>query len=129
MADAQMIAPKITVKVTPRYLPEQSDMLQDRYAFAYHVLIENESTETVTLRQRYWRITDAQGRVQEVSGAGVVGKEPVLEPWETFEYSSGAQLRTPWGMMQGHYEFELVSGERFEVPIERFDLRSDVVLQ
>ena len=129
MADVHMIAPKITIKVTSRYLPEQSDMLQDRYAFAYDVVIENESIETVTLRQRYWRISDAQGRVQEVSGAGVVGKEPTLEPWETFEYSSGAQLRTPWGMMQGHYEFELISGERFEVPIPCFDLRSDVVLQ
>lgn len=112
----------INVTVTPRYLPEESSPEHNRYFFAYTVEIINLSSERVQLRARFWHITDAQGRVQEVRGAGVVGEEPVLGPGESYSYTSGCPLTTQSGTMQGHYVMETATGETFEAQIPAFSL-------
>jgi ApaG protein len=88
------------------------------------VRIENKGEEAVQLRNRYWRITDALGRVQEVRGAGVVGEQPLLRPGQSFEYTSGTPLPTPSGIMTGSYEMEGSNGEKFSVAIPAFSLDS-----
>ena len=112
----------IKVSVKPTFLEDQSSPGDDHYVWAYHVRIENHGPETVQLRNRYWRITDSMGRVQEVRGAGVVGEQPVLKPGESFEYTSGTRLRTPTGTMHGSYFFVAEDGERFDVDIPMFVL-------
>ena len=119
----------IHIRVDTEFLPEHSDLLRDSYAFAYHITIENRGDQTVTLKKRYWRITDALGRVEEVNGEGVVGETPTLAPNDEFDYTSSARLHTPWGEMVGHYEFETITGERFKVAIPQFILKSDVTIQ
>lgn len=114
----------ITVSVEPVYLDDQSEPAQGHFVWAYHIKIENRGRDTVQLVNRYWRITDANGRTQEVRGAGVVGERPVLEPGESFEYTSGAPLPTPSGFMVGCYEMQTAGGERFEVDIPAFSLDS-----
>jgi ApaG protein len=114
----------IKVVVNPTYLEDQSSPIENRYVWAYHVRIENQGAETVQLRRRHWRITDAQGRVQDVRGAGVVGEQPVLEPGKSFDYTSGTPLATPSGIMVGSYEMETEGGEAFEVAIPAFSLDS-----
>ncbi len=114
----------IRVSVDPMYLEEQSSPAEGRFVWAYHVKIENKGRETVQLRNRYWRITDASGRVLEVRGPGVVGVEPVLVPGDSFEYTSGTPLNAPSGIMVGSYEMETTDGERFEVTIPAFSLDS-----
>ena len=113
---------KVTVK--PFYLEDQSSPGDNHFVWAYQVRIENHGRETVQLLRRYWRITDGLGRVQEVRGAGVVGEQPVLEPGESFEYTSGTPLATPSGIMAGRYEMETRDGEAFEVTIPAFSLDS-----
>ncbi|NDV89590.1 Co2+/Mg2+ efflux protein ApaG [Alteromonas sp. 345S023] len=112
----------IEVRVKTRHLPEHLPSDATQFAFAYHISIVNHSESTVQLINRYWRITDANGKAAEVQGAGVVGKQPILGPGETFEYTSGAVIDTPVGSMQGYYEMEHENGERFRVPIEAFRL-------
>jgi len=114
----------ITVTVKPTYLEDQSSPGDNHYVWAYQVRIENHGGETVQLLRRYWRITDALGRVQEVRGAGVVGEQPVLEPGGSFEYTSGTPLPTPSGIMVGSYEMETRDGGSFEVAIPAFSLDS-----
>lgn len=114
----------ITVTVQPIYLEDQSAPDQSQFVWAYHVRIENKGEEAVQLRNRYWRITDALGRVQEVRGAGVVGEQPVLKPGESFEYTSGTPLPTPSGIMVGTYQMESEQGERFDVDVPPFSLDS-----
>jgi ApaG protein len=114
----------ISVTVTPIYLEDQSEPDEDHYVWAYQVRIENDSMETVQLRSRHWRITDANGLVQEVRGAGVVGEQPVLEPGESFEYTSGTPLNAPSGIMVGSYEMQTVEGDLIEVGIPAFSLDS-----
>jgi ApaG protein len=93
--------------------------------WAYHVRIENNGGRTVQLRNRHWRITDSQGRTQEVRGAGVVGEQPVLRPGDSFEYTSGTPLPTPSGIMTGSYQMEASdTGEQFDVKIPSFSLDS-----
>ena len=94
----------IKVTVFPSYLPDQSDGFSGLHVWAYFIRIENLGTETVQLVNRYWRITDGLGQVQEVRGPGVIGEQPVLEPGDTYQYTSGASLRTPSGLMAGNYE-------------------------
>ena len=89
--------------------------------FIYKVLITNEGTRTVQLMSRHWVITDGNGRVEEVRGPGVVGEQPFLEPGESFEYTSGCPLGTPFGTMQGTYQM-MRSGEMFDVEIAPFTL-------
>lgn len=114
----------ISVTVKPIYLEEQSSPTDSHYVWAYQVRIENNGTETVQLLNRYWRITDSLGRVQEVHGAGVVGEQPTLGPGEAFEYTSGTPLSTPSGIMVGSYEMESAGGRRFDVKIPAFSLDS-----
>ena len=112
----------IRVDVEPIYLEEQSEPDEGQYVWAYRVNIANEGGETVQLLSRYWHITDAMGRVQEVRGAGVVGEQPVLKPGETYEYTSGTPLPTPSGIMRGNYQMRSESGEKFEIEIPAFSL-------
>jgi ApaG protein len=114
----------ITVTVQPMYLEDQSSPEDQQFMWAYHVRIENHGGETVQLRHRYWRITDAMGRIQEVRGAGVVGEQPVLKPGDSFEYTSGTPLPTPSGFMVGAYQMETENGERFDVAVPAFSLDS-----
>ncbi len=114
----------IRVTVNPIYLDDQSTPEDDHYVWAYQVEIENLGADVVQLLSRYWRITDSQGRVQEVRGVGVVGEQPVLSPGESFNYTSGTPLPTPSGIMSGTYAMERGSGERFEVEIPAFSLDS-----
>ncbi|MBB5517482.1 Co2+/Mg2+ efflux protein ApaG [Amphiplicatus metriothermophilus] len=114
----------IRVSVDPCYLESQSDPEEGLYVWAYTIRIANDSDEIVRLRTRRWLITDALGLTEEVAGEGVVGEQPVLRPGEAFEYTSGAPLRTPSGMMVGRYGMETAAGERFEVDIPAFSLDS-----
>ena len=91
----------IHVHVMPHFLEGQSKPEEEKYVWAYTITVENRSAETVTLRSRYWKITDAFGRVQEVRGDGVVGEQPTLKPGENFQYTSGCPLSTPTGFMVG----------------------------
>lgn len=119
-----LVTRAIRVTVQPKYLEEQSAPAENHYVWAYHVKIDNEGQETVQLRNRYWRITDQHGRVNEVRGAGVIGKKPVLKPGQTFEYTSGTPLPTPSGIMGGTYQMVTDSGEAFDVQIPAFSLDS-----
>ncbi len=112
----------IRVIVRPTFLADRSDADEGRWFWRYDVRIENRGEATVQLRSRYWRITDANGTVQEVRGPGVVGQNPVLRPGEAFEYNSGTPLGTPSGFMVGTYEMQSESGERFDVEIPAFSL-------
>jgi ApaG protein len=114
----------IRITVEPYYLDDQSSPSDDHYVWAYHVKIENVGEATVQLINRYWRITDANGQIQEVRGSGVVGEQPVLDPGESFEYTSGTPLGTPSGIMVGTYEMESETGQRFDVEIPAFSLDS-----
>ena len=114
----------IEVMVTPRFLAERSSPDNGYFFWAYTIEITNHGAETVQLKTRYWRITDALGRLQEVRGAGVVGEEPVLKPGESFEYTSGVPLPTPSGFMTGTYGMVGAGGERFDIEIPTFSLDS-----
>jgi ApaG protein len=118
------ITRSIKVVVKPYYLEDQSAPAENRFVWAYHVRIENQGGETVQLRRRHWRITDAMGRTQDVRGPGVVGEQPVLGPGQSFEYTSGTPLATPSGIMVGSYEMETAGGESFAVAIPAFSLDS-----
>jgi ApaG protein len=112
----------LEIDVATRYLDEQSEPDEDRYVFAYTIHIRNSGTVPAQLLGRYWVITDANGLVQEVSGEGVVGEQPWLQPGEDFSYTSGAVLQTNLGMMHGRYELVADDGTRFEAPIPAFTL-------
>lgn len=114
----------IRVTVAPIYLDDQSAPEDSYYVWAYRVLIENEGAEVVQLKARHWRIMDSNGHVQEVSGDGVVGEQPVLRPGESFEYTSGTPLATSSGMMMGTYQMVNATGEMFDVDIPAFSLDS-----
>jgi ApaG protein len=118
----------ITVTVQPIYLEDQSAPDQSQFVWAYHVRIENKGEEAVQLRNRYWRITDALGRVQEVRGAGVVGEQPLLRPGESFEYTSGTAMATPVGTMRGSYQMVAEDGNKFDAEIPVFTLSMPRVL-
>ena len=113
---------EIRVQVEPVYLDDQSEPDNAQYVWAYRVQIENEGTETVQLLTRYWHITDGMGRVQEVRGAGVVGEQPVLNPGESYEYTSGTPLPTPSGIMKGSYQMSTPSGDKFDIEVPAFSL-------
>jgi ApaG protein len=114
----------IRVCVRPQYLEERSAPEEDRFFWAYTVDISNEGSETVQLRSRHWRITDADGRTEEVRGPGVVGETPVLKPGAAFRYTSGCPLETPSGIMVGTYQMTTEAGELFNVAIPAFSLDS-----
>jgi len=112
----------IRIKVATNYVDDQSEPDSDRYVFAYTITISNDGEVPATLVSRHWVITDANGKVQEVSGDGVVGEQPHLNPGERFRYSSGAVLETPVGAMQGLYRMETDGGASFDAPIDPFTL-------
>lgn len=114
----------ITVTVDPVFLEDQSSPADSHYVWAYRVRIENKSAETVQLKRRHWVITDSMGHVQEVQGAGVVGEQPVLQPGQSFEYTSGTPLPTPSGIMSGTYQMESLTGDQFDVVVPAFSLDS-----
>lgn len=113
---------EIEITVEPFYLEEQSEPDENRFVWGYRIVITNRSGQTVQLHDRHWQITDALGQVDEVSGEGVVGEQPVLEPGEQFEYSSGCPLDTPSGMMVGQYRMVRQDGKSFMVDIPAFSL-------
>jgi len=110
------------IEITTRFLDEQSRPGEDRYVFAYTINIRNTGDVPARLLDRHWIITDANGRVEEVRGDGVVGEQPLLQPGEQFEYTSGAVLETSVGTMQGSYGMLADDGTRFEAPIPAFTL-------
>ena len=113
---------QIEVRVEPQFLAERSSPENGYYFWAYTITLTNLGRETVQLKRRHWRITDAHGRLQEVRGAGVVGEEPVLKPGENFEYTSGVPLPTTSGFMSGTYGMINASGEEFEIEVPAFSL-------
>ncbi len=114
----------VIVRVEPDYLAEQSSPDDDQFIWAYTVEIENQGAQDLQVMERFWKIADSRGQVQEVRGAGVVGEKPVVRPGETFRYTSGAPLTAPSGVMLGNYYMESPDGERFEVDIPIFSLDS-----
>ncbi len=118
----------IAVSAATQYLPEQSDEAAGRYVFAYTITLRNTGSLAAQLISRHWIITDSQGLVQEVRGLGVVGAQPLLQPGESFEYTSGASITTPVGTMRGSYQMLAEDGARFEAPIAEFTLSVPRVL-
>lgn len=113
---------EIEVAVATEYMPEQSDPGEERYFFAYHITVTNKGSAAAQLVSRHWIITDANGKTEEVRGLGVVGHQPLLQPGESFEYTSGCPLATPVGTMQGSYQMVAEDGERFDAAIPEFVL-------
>ena len=125
----EAVTENVRVQVRPAFLGDESSPAQHRFLWAYHVRIANEGTETVQLLSRHWKITDAMGRLHEVRGEGVVGKQPTLRPGESFEYTSGAPLETPSGFMVGSYMMLRESGGHIEIAIPAFPLDSPYAAQ
>lgn len=117
-----MAAYEMTVTIRTQYLEEQSEPDRSQYVFAYSITIKNTGSVPAQLISRHWLITDANSQVQEVRGLGVVGHQPLLQPGEQFEYTSGTSLATPQGTMRGEYFCVAEDGERFETPIPEFVL-------
>jgi ApaG protein len=122
MFTSEAVTRGVRVHVQSQYAPERSHPAKNQWFFLYTVTISNESSETVQLLTRHWIITDGAGRVEEVRGPGVVGKQPMLRPGESFEYTSGCPLTTPFGVMEGTYQMVTDGGERFDAKIAPFTL-------
>jgi ApaG protein len=118
----------VDVSAATQYLAEQSDEAAGRYVFAYTIKLRNTGSVAAQLISRHWIITDAQGLVQEVRGLGVVGAQPLLEPGQSFEYTSGAAIATAVGTMKGSYQMLASDGTRFEAAIPEFTLSVPRVL-
>jgi len=117
-----MAAYEFAVTVKTQYLAEQSNPERDQYVFSYTITIRNTGSVAAQLIARHWVITDASNQVQEVNGLGVVGHQPLLQPGQQFEYTSGTQSATAQGSMYGEYFCVAEDGHRFEVPIPEFVL-------
>ena len=122
MQTSEAITQGIRIHVTAQYSAEHSQPQSKRWLFLYTIQISNESESTVQLLSRHWIITDADQQVEEVRGLGVVGKQPVLAPGESFEYTSGCPLTTPFGSMRGTYQMTTTDGDHFDVEIAAFAL-------
>lgn len=123
MSTSETLTDGLRVRVEARYAPEHSQPAANQWFFLYTIRISNEGSETCQLVSRHWIIRDATGRVQEVQGPGVVGEQPVLEPGDSFEYTSGCPLPTPFGSMEGTYQMVTEHGTHFDADIARFELR------
>ena len=119
---SEAVTNNVRVEVESQYAPERSQPFQNHWFFHYTVRISNEGDETVQLLSRHWIITDGNGHVEEVRGAGVVGEQPALSPGESFEYTSGCQLKTSTGTMRGTYQMVTEDGSHFDVEIAPFAL-------
>jgi len=120
---SEAVTQGLRVAVEAHYSPDHSNPVANQWFFLYTIQISNEGSETCQLISRHWVIRNATGRVEEVRGPGVVGQQPVLEPGERFEYTSGCPLDTPLGSMEGTYQMVTETGVRFEAQIARFELR------
>lgn len=114
----------IEITVDPEFLPDRSEPAESRYFWAYTIEIFNRGPRTVQLMSRHWTIVDANGRTEEVRGAGVVGEQPILKPGDSFRYTSGCPLTTPSGIMSGTYRMVDENGRSFDVVIPSFSLDS-----
>lgn len=119
---------EFSISVETAFVPDQSDEAQNRYVFSYTITISNSGSIAAQLISRHWLITDAAAHVQEVRGLGVVGAQPLLQPGESFQYTSGCVLATPVGTMQGSYQIVAEDGTQFETPIPPFTLAIPRVL-
>lgn len=117
-----MTMPRIRIHSVPEFLPEHSDPDAGRYTFAYTITISNEGEQPLQLLERFWLITDGDGKHSEVRGSGVVGQQPRIEPGKSFQYSSSASFATPLGFMEGHYLMVDDSGNKYQVSIPTFRL-------
>jgi ApaG protein len=122
MFTSEAVTRGVRVDVRCQYDPQRSHPAHKQWFFLYTIHISNEGTETVQLVSRHWVITDATGEIQEVRGPGVVGEQPVLAPGDSFEYTSGCPLQTPFGTMKGSYEMVTTDGERFHAAVAEFEL-------
>lgn len=122
MFSSEAVTRGIRVRVQSEYAPERSRPAENEWFFLYTVTISNEGPDTVQLLTRHWIITDGTGRVEEVRGPGVVGQQPLLGPGESFKYTSGCPLSTPFGVMEGSYQMVARDGERFDARIAPFTL-------
>ncbi len=119
---SEAVTRNVRVHVESEFAPGRSSPAENKWFFLYTIRITNESAETVQLLSRHWIITDAMGEVREIKGPGVIGKQPVLEPGESFEYTSGCDLTTPFGTMRGTYQMVTSEREDFEIEIPAFTL-------
>jgi ApaG protein len=126
MAEPKQYGMKVSANAF--YLPDQSDEENDQFVFAYHIKITNTGEVAAKLVSRHWIITDADGKVQEVRGVGVVGEQPELNPGESFEYTSGSSLETSVGTMRGTYQMLARDGQRFDAIVPEFTLSAPRVL-
>jgi ApaG protein len=122
MSSSEAITGGVRVRVTAEYSPAHSRPHDNRWFFLYSVTIANDSDRTVQLLTRHWLITDATGHVEEVRGPGVVGQQPVLEPGQSFEYTSGCPLANPYGSMRGTFQMVTADGSQFDAEIAAFEL-------
>jgi ApaG protein len=122
MDGSETVTRGIRVRVRSNYDPQRSEPGEGHWYFVYTIRIENEGAETVQLLSRHWIITDANGKIEEVRGPGVVGRQPVLGPGESFEYSSACPLGTAFGTMHGTYQMATRKGEHFDAEIAPFAL-------
>ena len=121
---SQAVTHSVRVSVRARFVPERSNPSDNEWFFAYTIEIANESDRTVQLLSRHWIITDADGKVEEVRGPGVVGQTPRLAPGQGFKYQSFCPLKSPWGTMEGEYEMRREDGSTFKAKVGRFFLTS-----
>jgi len=119
---------EISVQAHSRFVPDQSDEDEGRFVFAYTITITNTGSVAARLISRHWVITDSDNQVQEVRGMGVVGEQPLLQPQESFEYTSGTAIATPVGTMRGSYKMVAEDGTAFDAPIPQFTLSMPRVL-
>ena len=117
----------VRVEVESEYIPERSAPDRSTYFFAYHVHLTNEGEETVQLISRHWIISNGEGKVEEVKGPGVVGEQPVLDPGDTFEYTSFCPLNTSTGSMKGTYQMVTEDGKNFDATIAPFELQAEEI--
>lgn len=115
-------AASIVVSAQPSYVPEQSNPASEKFVWSYEITIVNQSEDIVQLLNRFWRITDMTGKVEDIHGAGVIGLQPLIKPGKQFVYTSYCQLVTPQGTMEGHYEMQNLEEERFNIEIPKFIL-------
>ena len=122
MGSSKAVTRGVRIEVSTEYDPSRSFPEHNRWFYLYTVEISNDGSETVQLLSRHWIITDASGHVEEVKGPGVVGESPVLEEGQSFEYTSGCPLSTPYGTMHGTYQMVTADGDRFDAQIAEFVL-------
>ena len=116
------ITNEVRIAVKSNYIPERSDPSKPIYFFAYHINIQNNGSETIQLKNRYWHITDGEGNIEEIRGPGVVGNKPFLKNGESFEYTSFCPLPTEFGVMHGYFEMFCENGKKFNAKISPFRL-------